>query len=406
MVRSVSIFSQLLRFIPQSEFNRIVKAHGAEKAAKGFRSWTQLVAMLFCQLAGADTLREIEAGLQTCLGKLRHLGVSSAPKHSTLSYANAHRPAAMFKDLLWSVVERLRSCGELGPRHHGFRFKNKLMSLDSTTISLCLNLFPWAKFRQRKGAVKAHVLLNHDDYLPSFVHVTEGRKADVKVAHMLKIPAGSIVVMDRAYNDFRLYQKWHDEGVFFVTRLKENTLYETVATHETPDRGAVLSDTTIRFTGTAAVAAGLTILLRRVLVWDVKNNRLIELLTNHHRLSAATISAIYKDRWTIELFFKSLKQNLKIRSFVGTSENALLIQIWTALLAMVLLRWCQFHSRVGWSFSVLATMLRMSLFVYRDLRDWLENPLQWDNDPPDVFQLPLALPGIGQQIAAEGGTSS
>jgi hypothetical protein len=403
MVRTTSLFSQLLRFIPQSEFNEIVRKHGAERAAKGFKSWTQLVAMLFCHLAAAESLREITTGLQTCLGKLRHLGVAKPPSHSTLSYANAHRPADMFKDLFYLVLGRLRNLGELGPGKHKFRFQNTLMSLDSTTISLCLNLFPWAKFRQHKGAVKAHVLLNHNDYLPSFVHITDGKKADVKVAHMLKIPTGSIVAMDRGYNDFRLFQKWHEEGVFFVTRMKDNTSYTIVNRRETPDKGAILLDARIELTGTAA--SEVTCPLRLVTVWDVEHDRYFDLLTNHTGLVATTISAIYKDRWKIELFFKSLKQNLKIKTFVGTSENALLIQIWTALLAIVLMRWCQFHSRVGWSFSVMATMLRMSLFVYRDLRDWLDNPLQWNNDPPDIFQLSLPIPGIGQLIAAEGGTS-
>jgi hypothetical protein len=403
MVRTGSIFSQLLRFISQAEFNRIVKEHQAEKAAKGFRSWTQLVAMLFCQLSGAESLREIITGLQTCLGKLKHLGVSISPARSTLSYANAHRPEAVFKDLLWTTIARLRSCGELGPGRHKFRFKNKLMSLDSTTISLCLNLFPWAKFRQRKGAVKAHVLLNHDDYLPSYVHVTDGKKADVKVAHMLKLPAGSIVAMDRAYNDFKLFQKWHEAGVFFVTRMKENTSYTIVDRHETPDKGFILLDARIELTGSAA--AEVSCPLRLVTVWDVENDRYIDLLTNHTGLAATTISAIYKERWQIELFFKALKQNLKIKTFVGTSENALLIQIWTALLAMVLLRWCQHQSKSGWCFSLTATMLRLNLFVYRSLRDWLDDPLQWNTDPPDFTQLFLPIPGIGQPIVAQGGTS-
>jgi hypothetical protein len=205
MLKTASLFSQLLEQIPRTEFARIVNKHHGERHARGFTCWTQLVGMLFCQLAHADSLREICNGLACCLGKLVHLGIKNAPNKSTLSYANGHRPAALFEDLFWSLMQRFRANGQLGGRQHKFRFKNKLLSLDSTTVSLCLGLFPWAEFRRAKGGVKAHVLLDHDDYMPSFVLITEAKRHDSKILHLLRLASGSIIVMDRAYNHYQQF---------------------------------------------------------------------------------------------------------------------------------------------------------------------------------------------------------
>jgi hypothetical protein len=178
MVQAASLFNQLLQHFPRTEFAALVRKHKAERAAKGFTCWTQFVAMLFCQLGHADSLREICNGLACCLGRLVYLGIFQAPRRSTLSYANEHRPAALFEELFFTALARFRQEQALGGRRHKFRFKNKLLSLDSTTISLCLSLFPWAKFRRAKGGVKAHVLLDHDDYLPASVLVTEAKRSD------------------------------------------------------------------------------------------------------------------------------------------------------------------------------------------------------------------------------------
>ena len=394
--RKASIFSQLLKFFPRNEFDKIVRKHGAERHAKGFTSWSQFVSMLFCQLAGAESLREICTGLGCCLGKLRHLGVNAPPNKSTLSYANAHRPAAMFEELFVNTLTRFRSLGELGPGKHKFRFKNKLYSMDATIISLCLTMFPWARYRTAKGGVKAHVLISHADYMPCFVHISDAKKADVKAARLLDMRPGSIVAMDRAYNDFALFSKWTDAGVYFVTRLKSDTVYEVVEEREVPKGRNILEDRIIRLTGDAGKKC--EHLLRVVTVWDKENDRYIDLLTNHLDFGATTISAIYKDRWQIELFFKALKQNLKVKTFVGTSENALRIQIWTALIALLLIKWMKHQSRSGWCLSLTAAALRWNLFVYRDLRDWLADPFAWNVDPPPIIQLNLEIPGIGQQI--------
>jgi hypothetical protein len=390
MLQAASLFNQLLQHFPRSEFAALVKKHSAERGAKGFTCWTQLVAMMFCQLARADSLREICNGLACSEGKLVHLGITNAPNKSTLSYANEHRPAALFEDLFYTALNRFRDEEGMGARKAKFRFKNKLLSLDSTTISLCLDLFPWAKFRRAKGGVKAHVLLDHDDYLPSYVLITEARKSDVRVAQSLDLNAGSIVAMDRGYNDYALFGKWTEREVFFVTRLKENAAYEVVECAMGPLPRKILADERIRFTGPQAVK-DCPHLLRRVVVWDEANQREIVLLTNLLHFGSTTIAAIYKDRWEIELFFKALKQNLKVKSFVGTSRNALLIQIWTALIAMLLLKWLHHLSKAKWSLSNLASMLRMNLFTYRDLRRWLENPFGTPPLIPQSEQLSLNL---------------
>ena len=390
MLQVASLFNQLLDHFPKLEFDGLVRKHQADKGAKGFATRTQLVAMLFCQLARADSLREICNGLACSQGKLIHLGVSHAPNKSTLSYANEHRPAALFEDLFWTTMNRFRDRQALGGRKAKFRFKNKLLSLDSTTISLCLTMFPWAKFRRAKGGVKAHVVLDHDDYMPEYVLLTEARRSDVSVAQNLAFNPETIVVVDRGYTDYALFGRWAQEGVYFVTRLKENAAYEVVAECEIPQNRNIVSDQIIRLTGQQA-EKDYPVELRRIVVWDPDQKREIVLLTNQVAFGATTIAAIYKERWKIELFFKALKQNLKVKTFVGTSENALRIQIWTALTALLLLKWMHHLSKANWSLSNLASMLRMNLFTYRDLRKWIDDPFGTPPVVPQTAQLVLGL---------------
>ena len=285
---------------------------------------------------------------------------------------------------------RFRDAGGLGVRKQKFRFRNKLLSLDSTTISLCLEMFPWAKFRRAKGGVKAHVLLDHDDYLPQYVLLTEARRSDVKMAGAFPLNPGSIVAMDRGYNDYALFGAWTAREIYFLTRLKDNAVYEVTAECTVPENRDIRSDQLIRFTSEKACRA-CPCVLRRVVVWDTVKQREIVLLTNLLAFGSTTIAAIYKDRWEIELFFKALKQNLKVKSFVGTSENALRIQLWTALIAILLLKWLHHLSKARWSLSNLASMLRMNLFTYRDLRAWLDNPFGTPPLLPPSQQLTLAL---------------
>jgi hypothetical protein len=395
MVKVSSLFSQLLHHFPRTQFAELVKKHHAERHAKGFSCWSQFVAMMFCQLAQADSLREICNGLHCCLGKLVHLGLRRAPNKSSLAYANQHRPAALYQNLFYATLAHFQGQGGFGQRKGKFRFKNKLLSLDATVISLCLALFPWAAFRRAKGGVKVHVLLDHDHYMPAFVHITTAKQHEVKVAQTLSLNPGSIVAFDLGYNDYSLFSRWTEQGVFFVTRLKDNAVFEVIEERPLPLHRNLLADQIIRLTG-ARAEEKCPHRLRRVVVWDEKHPRTIELLSNHLDFGATTIADIYQDRWEIELFFKALKQNLKIKTFVGTSENALRIQIWTALIAMLLLKWMHHLSTFGWSFSNLAGMLRLNLFTYRDLMEWIHHPFSTDPLVPRPEQLALPLPGLGQ----------
>jgi len=370
---TASCFAQVLSQVDRNDFARAILRHDAERACKGFSCWDQFVAMGFCQLGGANSLREICGGLATALGKLVHLGMEDAPARSTLAYANEHRPWQLYQDVFYSVLGR---CGALAAaKGRKFRFKNPLRSLDSTVIDLCLKVFDWARFRRTKGAIKLHLQLDHQGCLPCWALITDGKTHDVRPAQGLSIAAGTIVAMDRGYNDYRLFAAWTEAGVFFVTRAKENMVYEVVEDRKVPDRGSVLSDETICLTGVGAEEK-CAYHLRRIVVWDEENAREIVLLTNLFHLAASTVAAIYKERWQIELFFKALKQNLKVKTFVGTSENAVKTQIWVALIAILLLKYLQMRSSWGWSLSNLAAMLRFNLLTYRDLWAWLDAPYQ------------------------------
>lgn len=385
MIAVASCFSQLLSLVDRSAFARAVRQHRAERGAKGFSCWDQFVAMLFCQMGGAHSLREICGGLATAMGKLVHLGLSQAPTRSTLAYANSHRPWQLYQTVF---EELLQSCQALAAtKKRRFRFKHPLRSLDTSIIELCVKVFDWAKFQRTKGAIKLHLQLDHQGCLPCWALVTDGDTNDVRIAQKLEFAAGTIVVMDRGYLDYALYERWNKAGVYFVTRPRTNMVYEVVEKREVVARGNVKSDEVIRLTSEHAVERCPS-RLRQVVIWDGEREEELVFLTNIFHLAASTIGAIYKDRWQIELFFKALKQNLKIKTFVGTSENAVNVQIWTALIAMLLLKFLLLKSTWAWSLSNLAAMLRFNLLTYRDLWAWLNAP----------FEVPIVV-GNSEQMA-------
>ena len=353
MNKCSSIFGQILQIFNRYDFEKVVRETKSEKGTKGFSSWDQFVAMLFCQLGQAHSLREICGGLATCLGKMKHLGVNGAPHRSTLAYANEHRPWELYQKMFYYLLAKCQPLTK-GKKKH--RFKNKLLSLDASTVELCSTLFDWARFRQTKGAVKLHLLLDHEGYLPVFALITEGVVHEVNIARDLIFPKGSILAVDRGYTDYSLFAQWTQSGVYFVTRQKDNATYRVVEEKTVPTNRHILKDEIITFTGYYA-EKHCPHPLRRIEVDDVENNRVIVLLTNHLEFGATTIARIYQDRWQIEIFFKTLKQNLKIKTFVGTSQNALFIQIWTALIAILLLKYLQFQSTLSWSLSTLVALL-------------------------------------------------
>lgn len=313
MTNCASMFSQVLALFNRGDFADIVREHKAEKHAKGFNCWDQFVAMLFCQLAQANSLREICGGLACCLGKLKNLGVKNAPNKSTLSYANEHRTWEIYQDLFNKMLARCQAIA-IGKKRK-FRFINKLQSLDASVIDLCLTLFPWADFRTTKGAVKLHLLLDHDGYLPVYANITTGNVHEVPVARQLTFPAGSIIVVDRGYNDYQHFAQWMTDRVYFVTCMKDNAVYTVLEELIPPQNRNILSDERIVLTGKDSFYK-CPFILRRIVVWDQIKQKEIVLLTNHYRFGASTISQIYKERWQIEIFFKALKQNLKVKTFV------------------------------------------------------------------------------------------
>ncbi len=378
MNRVCSIFSQILQFVPRLEFEAAVQK--AKHREHGFASWDQFGAMMFCQLGHAQSLREITGGLASCEGKLRHLGMDGAPARSTLAYANENRPWQLYQDVFQTLLGR---CQHEAQNHkRKFRFKHKLLSIDGTMIELSLSMFDWAVYKRTKGALKLHMVLDHDGYLPCYAVLTDGKESEISVAKSMTFQPGTMLVFDRGYPDHDWWLSLTRSKVNFVTRLKDNVSYGVVSEREVPQGGDIIRDEIIVLTSRQEI--GPEAQLRRIEVWVEERKETMVFVTNNLKLAASTIAAIYKERWKIELFFKALKQSLKIKTFVGTSENAVQIQIWTALITMLLLKYLQMRSTFDWSFSHLVALIRHQLFVYRDLMTWLNNP----------FQAPPALEGI------------
>lgn len=384
MGRFCSIFNQLLQLFPRAEFQRAVATTSAERHARGFTCWGQFVAMLFCQLGRAQSLREICGGLASCEGKLAHLGIT-APKRSTLAYANEHRPWQLFEAVFYQVLGRCQAVA--APKR--FRFKNKLLTLDTTMIDLCAELFPWATYVRTKGAVKLHFTLDHDGCLPTVMVLTDGQTRETVVARQQHFAPGTIVLFDRGYMNFQWYWSLTQAGVFFVTRTRINALYRVVKRQPVPQGRGILRDEIIRFHG-KLTRHKYPEPLRRV-VYRTPEGEVFAFLTNHLTWGPTTIARLYKERWQIELFFKALKQNLRVKTFVGTSANALRVQIWTALIALLLLKYLQLRARFGWSLSNLVALLRMNLFAYRDLWTWIDDPFTAPPPIPEPQQESLAF---------------
>ena len=361
MAHANTIFSQLLRLISRHEFESLAKQHHSGRQFRQASRWSQFVAMMMGQLSGRSSLRDMIDNLDAQAHRLYHLG-SKTLTRSTLSRINSDKPYQLYEALFHRLLSR---CQRQAPSHK-FRFKNPLYSLDASTIDLCLSVFPWAEFRSTKAAVKLHVGLNHAGHLPEFVTITEGNKHEVNMGKAMRFPKGSIVAVDKGYNDYEWYNALSDQGIYFVTRLKSNAVYRVVDRHPVTKRQGITSDQTIEFTG-VVTAKKCPAMLRRIGYRDPESGKRYVFLTNHFRLSANTIAQIYKARWDVELFFKWIKQNLKIKTFVGTSKNAVLTQIWIALCVYLLLAFIKFQSRIDISAQQILRLLQLNLFERRDL---------------------------------------
>ena len=385
MAHSSTILHQVLQLVPRHQFDNLAEALDGDRYVKTFSTWNQFSALLYAQASGKDSLRDIQNGLLLHASRAYHLGLPAKVARSTLADANANRDHRIYEKLFYTILGR---CRDLTPKHK-FRFKNPLYSLDATVIDLCLAAFPWAKFRKRKGAIKLHYALDHAGELPVFLTVTDGKRHEIAEAkEAFPITPDSIYCFDKAYIDYAWLRRIHDEGAFFVTRAKDNMAAQFLGQQERPKRKGVLYDFEIETTGFYA-RQDYPGPLRLIGFWDTETGKFLEFLTNNFQLSAATIAQIYKARWQIELFFKWIKQNLKIKTFVGTSPNAVRIQVFSALIAMLMLRFMQLRSRFGWSLSNLVALLRMNLFTHRDLWAWLDKPF---GDPPAAPPAPVQAP--------------
>lgn len=383
---NITLFSQIIQKIDRSIFKKLVSQMQTDKGCKGFDSWTHLVSMLFCHFAKSTSVRDISNGLRSATGNLNHLGVSRAPSKSSISYQNKRRDADLFKNLYYALLNSLGQQADL--KRVKLRIKVPVYLLDATVISLCLSVFDWATFRTKKGAVKMHTLLDYDGKLPVYVNITEGSVGDNKGAYNIPLEKGSVIVADRYYNDFPMLNVWDSSGVFFVIRHKSNLAYTTIAERELPENTAqhVMIDQEIELTNPQSQAK-YPGRLRRVAVWDEENQQQIELITNNFTWAAQTIGDLYKSRWEIEVFFRDIKQLLHIKTFIGTSKNAVMIQIWTALITILLLKVMKATAKYGWHMSNLVAFIRLNIFVKIELQEWLNKPfIDHDKPPPDPHQ--------------------
>lgn len=374
MAHCNTIFSQLLKLVPRHEFEGLAKQHHSGRSFRTASRWSQFVMLTMAQLSGRISLRDIVENTFAQRHRLYHLG-SVKLSRSNLSRINEDKPYTLYEALFGKLLKR---CQGMSPGHN-FRFNNPLYSLDASTIDLCLSVFPWADFRTTKGAIKLHVGLNHGGYLPEFVTVTEGKTAEVTVGRTLNFPKGSIVAVDRAYNDYAWYKQLTEKGIFFVTRLKSHAIFRVVERRSVLAVKGLTCDQTIKFTG-ALTAKKCPIQMRRIGYRDPQTGKHYVFLSNNFKLAAKTIADIYKSRWQVELFFKWVKQNLKIKSFIGTSKNAVMTQIWIALCVYLMLAFIKFQSKLKKSMQQILRLLQLNLFEKRDLMALLRG------DPPHTNQ--------------------
>lgn len=381
MAHTSTVLAQLLRLVPRHEFQSLAKRHHRGQRLRKSSRWDQFVALLMAQLSGRQSLRDIEANMNAQTRHRYHLGVGRVAK-SSLARVNERQPYTLYEALFGQLLGR---CQALAPRHK-FRFKNPLYSLDASLIELSLAIFPWADYNRTKAAMKLHVGLDHGGHFPAFATVTEGTRHEVPVGREFEFPKGSIVVIDKGYTDYGWYKQLTDKGILFVTRQRPNALYRVVERREANRAQGISSDQIIELTALKWRELGVP-RLRRIGYRDAQTGKRYVFLTNHMGLSAKTIADLYKDRWQVELFFKALKQNLKIHAFVGNSKNAVLTQIWVALCTYLLMSYLRFVSQTAWSVQRIMRVLQASLFAKNDLMALVRPPPPADKSSPPQMAL-------------------
>jgi putative transposase len=365
-MNSRTIFAQLLQWIPRHEFEEGVLQYQGDKKVRRLSCWAQFVGLLFGQLTGHNSLRAIEAGLKGVKTKLYHLRIAYEIHRSTLSDANDKRDSRIFEKAFYHLLPKVQ---RLAPRNK-LKLKGPVLALDSTTIELCLELSPWAKFHHGKGAMKLHMAVDIAGDLPTVMVLTEGRKHDVKAARKISFVPGTLLIMDRGYVDFEWMWKLTQTGVFFVTRMKQGCGHKVRECRKVDRTQGLIADQTIRLKNKKYEGK-----MRKVSYRDPETGHKYIFFTNRFDLAARTICALYKARWQVELFFKTMKQQLQVKKFLGTSVNAVKAQIWVALIAYLLLMLVKFQSKLGWGIPALMAALTVVLFANRDLTSiWNDAP--------------------------------
>jgi len=379
----ITLFSQIVKLLPRNKFDSLVSKYNTDKGTKGISSWAHFISMMFCHIGHAGSVRDISNGLRSITGNINHLGFNRVPCKSSMSYINQHRDWRLFRDFFQEVLVHLQNQTDF-KRSKLLRLRRKVFLIDASVIPLCLSMFDWAKFRKRKGAVKLHLVLDYDGCLPVFATVTDGKTHEINMARQTEFPSGSVLVFDRGYIDFLWMKELDSRKIFFVTRAKTGMDYEVLESYEIPEKatGKVLEDIDIRLT-TPQSSDKYPGKLRLVRYWDEENQKELVFLTNNRSWTAQMVADIYKERWNIEVFFKHIKQNLKIKTFIGTSLNAVMIQIWTALITMLLLTFLKVKAQYQWHLSNLITFIRLNLFVKIDLFEWINHPFYKDKEIND-----------------------
>ena len=377
---NITLFAQAIGKLPKECIRKIIREEKTDKHSKGYDTWSQFISMMFCQFSGCDSVRDISNGLNSANGNLNHLGICRAPSKSTVAYQNAKRDSGVFRRIFYALLAHFGQ--QTIWQRTKFRFKMPIKLLDSSTITLTMSLYEWAHYTTKKGAVKMHTLLDYDSLLPEFVNITDGKCGDHRGALDIPVSPHSVVVADRGYCDFSLLDYWDSRNVFFVVRHRDNLLYSQIEERLLPETRAqnVLIDEIIELTG-EQTKKKYTKPLRRIAVWNDEHGYVVQLLTNNFKLAASTIAQLYKARWMIEIFFRNIKQLLKIKNFIGTSRNAVETQIWTALSTMLLLCWLKHIAKYKWGLANLVVSLRLNTFTKIELEKWLNEPF---TPPPEL----------------------